>query len=204
MFSYSDGTTQALGTCLRDFRNKPYPVRAKITYYKKTLTVRDKRERLHTNTCSLMRNRRKAAFNCSTDFFFSQIMINNGFTPDKEDYEFCTKVDNMIIPSEGFFGISAATGGLAGINLLLSLFFSVGFYSQLRQVDMIQLTIHFNKDLWVKENPCRDSVWCIGKLYYFRVVIIEAFLVFPNLTPASCLLTFLLVVLLCFNPIQKI
>uniref|UniRef100_A0A667XLJ4 Lectin, mannose-binding, 1 n=1 Tax=Myripristis murdjan TaxID=586833 RepID=A0A667XLJ4_9TELE len=75
----NDGTTQALGTCLRDFRNKPYPVRAKITYYKKTLTV----------------------------------MINNGFTPDKDDYEFCTKVDNMIIPKEGFFGISAATGGLA-------------------------------------------------------------------------------------------
>lgn len=45
-------------------------------------------------------------------------MINNGFTPDKDDYEFCTKVDNMIIPSEGFFGISAATGGLAGTNLL--------------------------------------------------------------------------------------
>ncbi|CAB1352031.1 unnamed protein product, partial [Coregonus sp. 'balchen'] len=50
----NDGTTQALGTCLRDFRNKPYPVRAKITYYKKTLTV----------------------------------LINNGFTPDKDDYEF--------------------------------------------------------------------------------------------------------------------
>ncbi|XP_029564310.1 protein ERGIC-53 isoform X3 [Salmo trutta] len=76
----NDGTTQALGTCLRDFRNKPYPVRAKITYYKKTLTV----------------------------------LINNGFTPDKDDYEFCTKVDNMIIPQEGYFGISAATGGLAG------------------------------------------------------------------------------------------
>lgn len=44
-------------------------------------------------------------------------MINNGFTPDKEDYEFCTKVDNMVIPSDGFFGISAATGGLAGIIL---------------------------------------------------------------------------------------
>uniref|UniRef100_A0A8C9YBE6 Lectin, mannose-binding, 1 n=1 Tax=Sander lucioperca TaxID=283035 RepID=A0A8C9YBE6_SANLU len=82
----NDGTTQALGTCLRDFRNKPYPVRAKITYYKKTLTV----------------------------------MINNGFTPDREDYEFCTKVDNMIIPSEGFFGISAATGGLADDHDVLS------------------------------------------------------------------------------------
>ncbi|XP_019738351.1 protein ERGIC-53 [Hippocampus comes] len=74
-----DGSTQALGTCLRDFRNKPYPIRAKVTYYKKTLTV----------------------------------MISNGFTADKDDYEFCTKVDNMIIPAEGFFGLSAATGTVA-------------------------------------------------------------------------------------------
>uniref|UniRef100_A0AAR2KAW3 L-type lectin-like domain-containing protein n=1 Tax=Pygocentrus nattereri TaxID=42514 RepID=A0AAR2KAW3_PYGNA len=80
----NDGSTQALGTCLRDFRNKPYPVRARITYYKKTLTV----------------------------------LINNGFTPEKEDYEFCTKVDNMIIPPTGYFGISAATGGLAGQGCL--------------------------------------------------------------------------------------
>ncbi|MED6269992.1 Protein ERGIC-53 [Characodon lateralis] len=82
----NDGNTQALGTCLRDFRNKPYPIRAKITYYRKTLTV----------------------------------FINNGFTPDKEDYEFCTKVENMIIPTEGFFGISAATGGLADDHDVLS------------------------------------------------------------------------------------
>lgn len=54
--------------------------------------------------------------NCSALLSLSfQVMINNGFTPDKDDYEFCTKVDNMIIPKEGFFGISAATGGLAGI-----------------------------------------------------------------------------------------
>lgn len=58
---------------------------------------------------------------CSCVFVFAvfplQVLINNGFTPDKEDYEFCTKVDNMVIPSDGFFGISAATGGLAGIIL---------------------------------------------------------------------------------------
>ncbi|XP_077353460.1 protein ERGIC-53 [Festucalex cinctus] len=81
-----DGSTQALGTCLRDFRNKPYPVRAKVRYYKKTLTV----------------------------------MINNGFTPDKEDFEFCTKVENMIIPAEGYFGVSAATGGVADDHDVLS------------------------------------------------------------------------------------
>jgi len=43
-----------------------------------------------------------------------QVMINNGFTPDRDDYEFCTRVDGMVLPGVGFFGISAATGGLAG------------------------------------------------------------------------------------------
>jgi mannose-binding lectin 1 len=47
-------------------------------------------------------------------------MINNGFTPDKDDYEFCTKMDNIVIPKEGFFGISAATGGLAGSHHVLA------------------------------------------------------------------------------------
>ncbi|XP_018425905.1 PREDICTED: protein ERGIC-53 isoform X1 [Nanorana parkeri] len=82
----NDGASQALSSCQRDFRNKPYPVRAKIVYYKKTLSV----------------------------------MINNGFTPDKDDYEFCAKVDNMILPQQGFFGISAATGGLADDHDVLS------------------------------------------------------------------------------------
>ena len=35
----NDGTTQQLAGCLRDFRNKPFPVRAKIEYYKNVLTV---------------------------------------------------------------------------------------------------------------------------------------------------------------------
>lgn len=55
------------------------------------------------------------------DFVLSQVMINNGFTPDKEDFEFCARVDNMVIPAEGFFGISAATGGLAGEALCCGL-----------------------------------------------------------------------------------
>uniref|UniRef100_A0A8C5LQ39 Lectin, mannose binding 1 n=1 Tax=Leptobrachium leishanense TaxID=445787 RepID=A0A8C5LQ39_9ANUR len=82
----NDGSTQALSYCQRDFRNKPYPVRVKLTYYKKTLTV----------------------------------LINNGFTPDKEDYEFCAKVDDMVLPQQGYFGISAATGGLADDHDVLS------------------------------------------------------------------------------------
>lgn len=38
-FVFSDGLSQQLGGCLRDFRNKPFPVRAKIEYYKNVLTV---------------------------------------------------------------------------------------------------------------------------------------------------------------------
>ena len=34
-----DGSTQQLAGCLRDFRNKPFPVRARITYYQNVLTV---------------------------------------------------------------------------------------------------------------------------------------------------------------------
>ncbi|XP_059173624.1 protein ERGIC-53-like isoform X2 [Physella acuta] len=37
---HSDGSTQNLGGCLRDFRNKPFPVRVKIEYYNQLLTVR--------------------------------------------------------------------------------------------------------------------------------------------------------------------
>ncbi|KAM6471300.1 protein ERGIC-53 [Liasis olivaceus] len=82
----NDGSTQALASCQRDFRNKPYPVRAKMMYYQKTLTV----------------------------------LINNGFTPDREDYEFCAKVEDMVLPPQGYFGISAATGGLADDHDVLS------------------------------------------------------------------------------------
>ena len=36
---HRDGITQQLGGCLRDFRNKPFPVRLKLEYYRRTLTV---------------------------------------------------------------------------------------------------------------------------------------------------------------------
>ncbi|GAB5579534.1 protein ERGIC-53 isoform X1 [Prionailurus iriomotensis] len=99
----NDGASQALASCQRDFRNKPYPVRAKITYYQKTLTSCSLNTLGHIPVPSL-----------------SAVMVNNGFTPDKNDYEFCAKVDNMVIPPQGHFGISAATGGLAaGVPLPL-------------------------------------------------------------------------------------
>ncbi|XP_072034073.1 protein ERGIC-53-like [Amphiura filiformis] len=76
---YNDGLTQQLGGCLRDFRNKPYPVRAKIEYFQNTLTV-----------------------------FF-----HNGWTNSEFDYELCMRQENVVLPKNGYFGVTAATGGLA-------------------------------------------------------------------------------------------
>ncbi|CAK1549084.1 unnamed protein product [Leptosia nina] len=75
----SDGSTQLLSGCLRDFRNKPFPTRARIEYYLNTLTV----------------------------------YFHNGLTNNEADYELCFRAENVMLPRGGFFGLSAATGGLA-------------------------------------------------------------------------------------------
>lgn len=36
---HRDGITQQIGGCLRDFRNKPFPIRIRVEYFRKTLTV---------------------------------------------------------------------------------------------------------------------------------------------------------------------
>lgn len=83
--------------CLRDFRNKPFAVRAKIEYYKNTLSVQ----------------------------------FHNGMSNNDKDYEMCMRVENVVLPKFGYFGISAATGGLADDHDVLK--FSV---SSLRSPDM--------------------------------------------------------------------
>lgn len=75
----NDGSTQQLAGCLRDFRNKPFPVKAKVEYFRNVLTV----------------------------------LFHNGMSNNDRDFEVCLRVENVFLPKSGFFGISAATGGLA-------------------------------------------------------------------------------------------
>lgn len=75
----NDGLSQMLSGCVKDFRNKPFPTRAKIEYYMNTLTV----------------------------------LFHNGMTNSDQDYEICLRVENLQLPKTGYFGVSAATGGLA-------------------------------------------------------------------------------------------
>jgi len=75
----NDGATQQLAGCLRDYRNKPFPVKAKLEYYNNALTL----------------------------------LFHGGMTSNDQDYEVCFRADNVYLPQSGYFGISAATGGLA-------------------------------------------------------------------------------------------
>ncbi|XP_049882972.1 protein ERGIC-53 [Pectinophora gossypiella] len=83
----SDGSQQLTSGCLRDFRNKPFPTRARIEYYMNTLTV----------------------------------YFHNGMTNNEADYELCFRAENVVLPRGGYFGVSAATGGLADDHDVLHL-----------------------------------------------------------------------------------
>ncbi|XP_021357046.1 protein ERGIC-53-like [Mizuhopecten yessoensis] len=100
----SDGLQQQAGGCLRDFRNKPYPVRIKVEYYNNILTV-----------------------------FF-----NNGLTSNKDDFELCLRQENIHLPKSGYFGISAATGGLADDHDVLA-FLTHSLIDTDKQPDMQQV-----------------------------------------------------------------
>lgn len=75
----NDGINQQLAGCLRDFRNKPFPTRARIEFYNNVLTV----------------------------------LFHSGMTNNEQDYEMCLRAENVVLPKFGYFGVSAATGGLA-------------------------------------------------------------------------------------------
>lgn len=40
-------------------------------------------------------------------------MFHNGNTANEQDYEYCLRAENVVLPKNGYFGLSAATGGLA-------------------------------------------------------------------------------------------
>jgi mannose-binding lectin 1 len=92
-----DGSTQVQGSCIRDFRNKPLPVRLKIEYMNEALTVRTMTKVLH-----------KLFF-----FFVFKVYINNGISHDDTAFEFCTRIDRVQLPKTGYFGVTAETGALA-------------------------------------------------------------------------------------------
>lgn len=105
----SDGSTQAIAGCLRDFRNKPFPTRARVEYYKNTLTVSICFSSLRCLIVPLL----FYFFNIPCVGFSVQVMFHSGMTASDQEYEMCLRAENVMLPKNGYFGLSAATGGLA-------------------------------------------------------------------------------------------
>ena len=41
------------------------------------------------------------------------VLIHNGMSNNEKDFELCIRSENVVLPKNGYFGVSAATGGLA-------------------------------------------------------------------------------------------
>lgn len=80
---YSDGKSQESSSCLRDFRNKPYPVKIRMSYVRKVLEVW-----VHDGT------------SLSADDY--ELCLKLEGVPDL-----------AVIPKDFYLGVTAATGGLS-------------------------------------------------------------------------------------------
>ncbi|RXG56711.1 Protein ERGIC-53 [Armadillidium vulgare] len=205
-----DGSSQQMGGCLRDFRNKPFPIRAKIEYFKNVLTVRtqplefdymsidpsaveyslgealtehglstilidfashkipiinddidddilididsfrrhllsidvstSKKETSsdgsrRTGKSRLRKRNQKTSKSSSKNLKLRKrktrrgahvkdnmgVLIHNGMTDNERDYEMCYRAENVFLPPKGYFGVTAATGGLADDHDVLRL-----------------------------------------------------------------------------------
>jgi hypothetical protein len=48
------------------------------------------------------------------------VLYHNGMSNDPAAYEICSRIENVQLPPAGYYGISAATGGLADDHDVLS------------------------------------------------------------------------------------
>lgn len=48
------------------------------------------------------------------------MLFHNGNTNNEADMDVCLRVEGITLPSSGHFGLSAATGGLAGKLIFVS------------------------------------------------------------------------------------
>ena len=83
-------------------------MRAKIEYFKNTLTV----------------------------------LFHNGMSNNDKDFEMCIRAENVVLPKNGYFGVSAATGGLADDHDVLKL-----VTHSLRSPDMALTPDHVDQEV---------------------------------------------------------
>ena len=101
-----DGSDQQLAGCLRDFRNKPYPVGL--------LNLILNSQNLILNALALIHFSFEQV-RAKIEYYNHKLslLFHNGNTNNEEDYELCFEAHEVYLPTYGHFGLSAATGSLS-------------------------------------------------------------------------------------------
>ena len=105
-----------------------------------------------------------------------------------KDFEVCLRAENVVLPKNGYFGISAATGGLADDHDVLKFnVFSLRSPEEAvkdvhdpeaekfdQEFNQYQDKLKQQKEQWAKENPEEvyklKCVICFSNLLYFTVL----------------------------------
>ncbi|KAM8973180.1 protein ERGIC-53-like [Pelodytes ibericus] len=102
-----------------------------------------------------------------------RVAVFTGLSPGDDDYELCAQVTNMVVPSTGYFGISAATGTLTDdydvssfMTYSLSKTWEESLSGQisddekdrlLKEYDQFQKELEKNMDEFQKNHPKQDE-----------------------------------------------
>ena len=78
---------------------------------------------------------------------------------NEKDFEMCIRAENVVLPKNGYFGVSAATGGLADDHDVLKL-----VTHSLRSPDMALTPDHVNQEVFSSSNLIFPTVSYISVL----------------------------------------
>ena len=88
-----------------------------------------------------------------------QVLFHSGMTNSEQDFEMCLRVENVILPKFGHFGLSAATGGLAGTFGLLQVHWNYGRYIEPTAGTLSLWQVHWVSGRYVEPTPGTLSLW---------------------------------------------
>ena len=125
-------------------------------------------------------------------------MFHNGMSNNDKEFEMCMRVEGVVLPKSGFFGISAATGGLADDHDVLKFnVFSLRSPDQAvtetqdpeakkfeEEFEQYQQKLKQQKDQWAKDNP--EEVSFSAKISIQKRLYFEIFILFISFQIGCC------------------
>ena len=88
-----------------------------------------------------------------------QVLFHSGMTNNDHDFEMCLRAENVILPKFGHFGLSAATGGLAGTFSLWQVCWTSGRYIEPVASTLSLWQVHWVSGRYIEPVAGTLSLW---------------------------------------------